>query len=167
MGVFTIFIENVSSSVQTKDLWTLFLECGQIEEIQKLFLEEHKWFVKFVYPEDAMKALKNYHNYTFFGETISLTASQELREFIKFRKQQTQHMDTNRRSTIDEVQSNRRYFAGDQEHHDQWRLTVQQAPPHLAPLPLLLPPDGSIYHQELGYYPSLSLSPPGGSSNHQ
>ena len=167
MGAFAIFIENVSARVQTKDLWTLFLECGQIEEIQKLFLEEHKWFVKFVYPEDAMKALKNYHHHTFFGEKIYLTASQELREFINIRKPQTQYMDTNRRNTIDEVQSNRRYSAGDQEHHDQWRLTDQQAPPHLAPLPLLLPPDGSIYHQKLGYYPSLSLSPTGGSSNHQ
>ena len=137
MGAFAIFIENVSSRVQTKDLWTLFLECGQIEEIQKLFLEEHKWFVKFVYPEDAMKALKDYHNYTFFGEKIYLTASQELREFINIRKQQTQYMDTNRSNTIDEVQSNRRYSAGDQEHHDQWRLTDQQAPSHLAPLPWL------------------------------
>ena len=172
MGVFVIFIDNVSSSVQTKDLWTLFLECGQIEEIQKLFLEEHKWFVKFVYPEDAMKALKNYHNYTFFGEKIYLTASQELREFINIRKQQTQYMDTNRMNTIDEVQSNRRYSAEEQQrdqyHQDQRRLIDQQAPPYLAPLPLLLPsePDGSIYHQKLGYYPSLSLSPPGGSSNH-
>ena len=66
MGVFAIFIENVSSSVETKDLWSLFLECGQIEDIQKLFLEEHIWFVKFACPDDAIKALRSYRNFPFF-----------------------------------------------------------------------------------------------------
>ena len=119
MGVFPIFVDNVSSSVQTKDLRKIFSECGRIEEV--VILEDNKAFVNFACPDDAIKALRNFRNYPFFGKKLFVTASQELDEFINLRKRD-QYMNNKRRHTIDQVQSNRRH-SGDQQrdqyHHRQ------------------------------------------------
>ena len=116
MGVFPIFVDNVSSSVQTKDLRNLFSECGRIEEV--VILEDNKAFVNFACPDDAIKALRSYRNFPFFGKKLFVTASQELDEFINNRKRD-QYMNNKRRHTIDLVQSSNRRHSGDQQrdHH--------------------------------------------------
>ena len=119
MGVFPIFVDNVSSSVQTKDLRKIFSECGRIEEV--VILEDNKAFVNFACPDDAIKALRNFRNYPFFGKKLFVTASQELDEFINLRKRD-QYMNDKRRHTIDQIQSNRRHSSDqqrDQYHHRQ------------------------------------------------
>ena len=116
MGVFPIFVDNVSSSVQTKDLRKLFSECGRIEEV--VILEDHKAFVNFACPDDAIKALRNFRNFPFFGNKLFVTASQELDEFINLRKRD-QYMNNKRRHTIDQVHSYRRH-SGDQQQRDQY-----------------------------------------------
>ena len=122
MGVFPIFVDNVSSSVQTKDLRKLFSECGRIEEV--VILEDNKAFVNFACPDDAIKALRSYRNFPFFGKKLFVTASQELDEFINNRKRD-QYMNNKRRHTIDQVQSSNRRHSGDQQrdqyHHHHRR----------------------------------------------